>query len=832
MSAASTALDRDHSRAMTLRRVLLILVAVVFGLATLVFLVTLLVVVDRTNRLADTAQAEAHRIIWQAQIVRHHESLELLHRHFTRNAGLRRALLDGDDPVIALDPIFNQLSGMGAISRLVVRVPVLGVIYDSKPGAPQVEALQSTLVDGRPKRSLAWRDGRLEAVVTLSLFERGRILAVVAISTAVDVAALERNDSDRETRVRVVRSAGDEGRATIERERDGERFYRIDRFPVAAEILEAPPLSSSAELGDGATAEVARAASTDRVWLEFKQDVTDSSQAQRGLVTGTLAALAVVGSLNFALLVFSGRQIFDSLNRAIEQLEASASGRSMTLAPARFRVAEIERLERAAANMAESVRQRATAEAQLDLAYQDPVTGLPNRRALKRTLAAHAAEAGHSPGDGSVSAAPLILVLLDIDHFKVINDLQGHTFGDELLRTLGTRLIEVLEQLQLTVDHERKPSRSRIFHLGSDEIVVAIEGFVIRDGLVVNREGRLVTACVQDLLDALNTQPIEVMGVQFRVSLTAGATVQPDPLETELSALQRLDLALARAKREARRRASFYRPRLRAELVERDAIERMLRAALEKHEIEMYIQGQVDASGRWVGGEILTRLPNGAGGYVSPGRFIPVAEQTGLIQPLSLQVLDRACEILALWQTQPERREWTLSVNLSALVLPTEAFVERLKLGLERHAVPPGRLILEVTEAVVVQLSDQILRQMQTCCALGAGWSIDDFGTGYSSLAYLRRMPLSELKIDRAFIEDLGRDSNDKAIVRATISLAHDLGLTVVAEGIENAEQLAALQAEGCDRFQGNLFARPMPMASFEAHVADGRVADWPVSSS
>lgn len=470
--------------AMPLRRVLLLLVVVVFGLATAVFTATLLWVVERADRDTRLAQAEAHRVILYAQIDRHYESLELLHRYFTRNDALREALLRGQDPVFALDPLFNQLAGLGAISRLSLQLPDLGRVYDSEPGALRSPALQRTAASGRPERALIWRDRRLEVMVTLPLFERGRVIAVVGLARPFDLAGLERLDGDRRLVLRIREDAppprrGDASASDgvdIALEREDGRIWQIDRIALDVE-----------------------GADDRRLWVEFRQDATDAVRARRGAIVGVLLVLAAVGSVNLAVLIFAGRWVFAALDRAIDGLERAGRGETVTHPATRLRIVETERLARAAERMAESLRQRAMAEAEARMAFEDPVTGLANRRALKRMLRAHADAVRLSAPAAADAVTPargaMVLMLLDVDHFKMVNDLHGHSFGDRVLRKLADRL-------KASVD-----ARSQVFHLGSDELVVVLDGFRSRDGLLCDHRGERLETRLQRVLDAVQEAP-------------------------------------------------------------------------------------------------------------------------------------------------------------------------------------------------------------------------------------------------------------------------------------------------------------------------------------
>ena len=267
---------------------------------------------------------------------------------------------------------------------------------------------------------------------------------------------------------------------------------------------------------------------------------------------------------------------------------------------------------------------------------------------------------------------------------------------------------------------------------------------------------------------------------------------------------------------------------LQSDLAETSTQEVELRDGITRGQFELFYQPQHDLDGRLVGAEALVRWRHPERGWVAPDHFIPLAERTGLILLLGQSVLEQACRQLARWSRQPDKQGWSLAVNVSALQVQQASFVTTVLGLVEYHAVAPDRLKLELTEGVLLQEFDQVSAKMHELRAAGIAFAIDDFGTGYSSLQYLRRLPLAQIKIDKSFVADLGRQDRDNTIVGTVLMLGRGLGLQVIAEGVENAEQWQLLSDLGCRLFQGHWFSAPLELAGFEAYATAGRLpSDW-----
>jgi len=402
-------------------------------------------------------------------------------------------------------------------------------------------------------------------------------------------------------------------------------------------------------------------------------------------------------------------------------------------------------------------------------------------------------------------------LFIDLDRFKNINDSLGHHMGDGLLRSVALRLTEAVR------------AGDTVSRLGGDEFVVVLNGVVDIEEMAHVVEQRLIP---------LVRRPHAVQGAEIHVSCSVGVAVFPDD-GNDLDELMRLaDVAMYQAKAQGRDSAHFYTPELNQRAQQRALIETQLRHAVQAQELSLHYQPRmaVDASGeRCVSGvsgmEALLRWHSPVLGQVGPDRFVPIAEETGLIVEIGNWVIETACAQIAAWRAvgvpglaASAAPPLCVSINLSAVQLGAPDLIERLRVSLHRHAIPAGQLEIEITESTLMDRVDTHLRTLHAIRALGVRLAIDDFGTGYSSLNYLNRFPIDLLKIDRSFVRDMLDDPRDLAIVKAIIGLGHTLDLRVVAEGVEGELEAQALRAAGCDELQGYHYARPMPAEA---------LADW-----
>ncbi len=438
--------------------------------------------------------------------------------------------------------------------------------------------------------------------------------------------------------------------------------------------------------------------------------------------------------------------------------------------------------------------QREAAERLEHQALHDPLTGLPNR-ALFLDRLEHALERTQR------SALGVAVLFLDLDRFKVVNDSLGHGAGDDLLNEVAQRLRAVVRPLDT------------VARFGGDEFTVLIED-------VVDEEQATIVA---ERIGEAISEPFDLHGSEVFVNTSIGIALS-SVLDVDPETLVRdADAAMYRAKERGRARYEVFDERVRHSVVERLSMESALHRALARGEFELVYQPEVDLrTGRIIGIEALLRWKHADRGVLKPGHFITVAEETGLIVPIGAWVLHEACRQAERWRTagagngHPNEVP-AVWVNLSARQLSHPGLRDALADALVETGAPPGSICLEITESVLMGDAAATIETLESLRDLGVRLGVDDFGTGYSSLVYLKRFPVDVLKIDRTFVDGLGRESDDTAIVAAVIGLAHSLGLTAVAEGVETAFQVAELRTLGCDVGQGYFFAEPQPADVIDA---------------
>ena len=416
------------------------------------------------------------------------------------------------------------------------------------------------------------------------------------------------------------------------------------------------------------------------------------------------------------------------------------------------------------------------------LAEFDVLTQLPNRALLGDCLSRAIAVARRT-------GERLALLFIDLDRFKTINDSLGHAMGDRVLQEVAGRLRQLTRQTDT------------VSRLGGDEFVVLITG--------LEQPGFAITTA-QKVLASLG-QPYLMDHHELQVTPSIGIALYPDNGDDAGTLLKNADAAMYHAKNSGRNTFQFFTPEFNHWVTERLRIENGLRRAIERDELIVHYQPQVDlGSGRIVGCEALLRWKPEGGALVQPDRFIPVAEETGAIHAIGLWVLDQACRQLAGWDTEgkPSIR---IAVNVAVPQLRRPEFVDQVRETLARHGLTPARLEIEVTESIFLDLDGQIIETLHGLGDLGVKLSLDDFGTGYSSLSYLRNFRFDVLKIDRSFITELHRNPDDVRLIRAILGIAKDMSLATVAEGIESVEQQRILTGLGCGIGQGYHFSRPLP---------------------
>ena len=430
------------------------------------------------------------------------------------------------------------------------------------------------------------------------------------------------------------------------------------------------------------------------------------------------------------------------------------------------------------------------------LAYHDPLTGLPNRVLLEDRLEQTIAQAERSHRGRA-------LVFMDLDNFKKINDSLGHATGDALLKEVAARLKRCVRDTD-TISRQ-----------GGDEFVLVLGG-------LHGAEGSLPV--LTKIMETLQ-EPFVCEGNELSTSASMGVALYPQDGNCFDILRKKADMAMYRAKEAGRNTYRFFDEAMDEEAVEHLLMRSGLRRAIERGEFVLHYQPQVDiASGRVVGVEALLRWEHPEFGLVQPGRFIPVAEESGLIVPIGAWVIEEACRQAMVWR-RAGLPDLVMAVNLSAAQFRRSGIEDTVAQALQRSGLVPALLELELTESILLQDVEQVLATVQRLKQLGVQLAIDDFGTGYSSLSYLKRFDIDKLKIDQSFIRDLASDPDDAAIVRAIIQMAHSLGLRAIAEGVETAQPLQQLRGFGCDEAQGYLYARPMPAAETERYLAQRTVA-------
>ena len=448
-----------------------------------------------------------------------------------------------------------------------------------------------------------------------------------------------------------------------------------------------------------------------------------------------------------------------------------------------------ERERLAAANAARKV-----AQTQLyQMGYYDTLTGLPNRRLLMEHIETAQTDIPHQH-----SAAAL--VYLDLDDFRTLNEARGSSSGDALL-------CQVAHVLRTLAD-----AGTTVARVGGDEFALLLAGLPTEEHQLI----KATTARVESIQQRLHI-PLELEGESFHASVSLGVTVFSDQSRAAEDLIQEAEIAMYRAKKGGRSSLAFFAPAMQSEVQLRLNQERDLEAALAQGQFKMFAQSQLWADGRLAGAELLIRWQHPTCGMVSPAEFVPLAEDNGLIVPMGLWALGQGCSALA--QLQQAGLKLNLSVNVSVRQFGQDGFVNDVQTILAASGADPSCLVLEVTESLLIQQPEVVVARMHELARLGVRFSIDDFGTGYSSLAYLQRLPLYELKIDRGFVRDAPRQAGDAAITRLIISMAKHLGLKVVAEGVETPEQSRFLADNGCDVMQGFLYARPMPLDAWVAQT-------------
>ncbi len=438
------------------------------------------------------------------------------------------------------------------------------------------------------------------------------------------------------------------------------------------------------------------------------------------------------------------------------------------------------------------------------LAYFDTLTGLPNRQLFLQQLSTAVDRA--KAHDTKVAA-----LYVDLDNFKRINDTLGHNFGDVVLQTIATRLDGCIRNDDCVIRPEADESDLRLARLGGDEFVAILQDLESTDDAVAVAE-RIRTEL---------TRPVEHLGHEFVVTSSIGVSMYPDDGDDIDSLLKNADVAMYQAKNAGRNSVRFYSGTMSLRSLERLELENGLRYALQRDELELHYQPQIDlTTGHISGVEALLRWQHPERGNIPPGNFIPLAEECGLITPLGEWVLAAACRQARVWQDKYGQYP-NIAINISSQQFFQSDVAEVVLKAIFEKGLEPSTLQLELTETILMQDVEETVQTLNKLKNAGVSLAMDDFGTGYSSLSYLKRLPLDTLKIDRSFVSDLEKNSDDAAICAAIIAMAHKLDLRVVAEGVETQEQLDYLRGLQCDEVQGFFFSKPLPVAELETRFLD-----------
>ena len=482
--------------------------------------------------------------------------------------------------------------------------------------------------------------------------------------------------------------------------------------------------------------------------------------------------------------------VFIELERKNLQLEAQK--KALAMMNRDLQVQQMQDLKRINAALQAEIAERRLAEQRAqDLATRDPLTGLLNRRSLTEQLE-------HAIVRADRQNEFLALLFLDMDKFKSINDALGHDAGDDLLMQVASRLRGAVRSSDL------------VARLGGDEFVVLMEGLP-NFGAAAEVAKKIIRVC---------SSPFEVHSQSVRTSVSVGISMFPQDGNSVHDLMRSADLAMYHAKQERRGSVQFFHEELNARLIERRQLEHELAHALEHEEFELYYQPKVDVrTGEVAGVEALLRWHHPRLGVLSGGQFMPAAVETGQVVQIGQWVIATACAQARRWRDADDGfPNLSIAVNIAIPQLYAD-LPKVIYSALREHDVPPCSLQLEITESLVIRDVEKATSVLREISESGITIAIDDFGTGYSSLSVLKALPIDILKIDRSFVQDLGKNLGDNAIVEAVVNMARALALRVVAEGVETEEQLEILRELGCDEHQGYLFSRPLPAHALEEHL-------------
>jgi len=452
------------------------------------------------------------------------------------------------------------------------------------------------------------------------------------------------------------------------------------------------------------------------------------------------------------------------------------------------------------ATMNEITKGRAAKDKFANLSYYDPLTQLPNRRLFFDSFVQ---EIEAMSGNRRRAA----LLMIDLDHFKNLNDTLGHHLGDLLIEQLATRLVPCIRKKDL------------VARFGGDEFFILITNLTGTKIECASRAQEFATK----VMTTFDT-PFQLDEHHYSITASIGVTILGGEKTSTDMVLKQADIAMYQAKTKGRNRICFFEEKMQDDINQYVQLEREIRNAIELSQFELFFQVQVDDKQKPLGAEALIRWNHPALGLVAPGYFIEIAEENGLIVPIGQWVLEAACKQLKAWEVIPQMRGLTLAVNISSKQFQEKDFVSNIKYIVKQHGIDPALLKLELTETAFYENIEILISSMNKLNAIGIQFELDDFGTGYSSLQYLKRLPIEQLKIDHSFVRDIEFNKNDQQIVRTIISMTQNLDLKVIAEGVETENQMQILLDDGCHRFQGYYFGKPLPAIAFEASIANSCV--------
>lgn len=445
------------------------------------------------------------------------------------------------------------------------------------------------------------------------------------------------------------------------------------------------------------------------------------------------------------------------------------------------------------------------------LSYYDSLTCLPNRKMISEKVEQLIKQAQLVPEEASLDGhysqqIRHALLFIDLDHFKNINDSKGHSIGDKLLQEVALRLVDTVRKTDI------------VARFGGDEFIILLEGVDVSldSGRALYRAKK-----VASLLNEAIARTFEIAGDYFYISSSIGITEIDDSIDEVFDAFKHAELAMYEAKSTGRSRYCFYSPQMQEKILQRVNLEAAMRTALEAHEFVLHYQPQFDDAGSLRGVEALIRWLHPIKGVISPGQFIPLAEESKLIIPIGEWVVRQACQTLATWQQDKALKYVKMSVNVSALQFSQDDFVELVEHILQETGARASQLQFELTESMLINDKTNILGKMHALKKLGVLLSLDDFGTGYSSLSYLQQLPFDQLKIDQSFVKTLSGHGDHHPLALTITTMGHSLGLEVIAEGIENYDHLVMLKRFGCDLFQGYFMGYPMECHEIERIARD-----------